>query len=65
MSMFIARCKIDERGRLTLPKSFLDANDLCEYTMVYLQAVNGSKNTARLVFDKTTSEYEEYGQENK
>jgi len=59
MSMYIARIRIDERGRLTLPKSFLDANDLCEYTMVYLQAVNGSKNTARLVFDKTTWEYKD------
>jgi len=59
MSMYITRCRIDDRGRLTLPKSFLDANGLCEYTMVYLQAVNGSKNTARLVFDKEREENEQ------
>ena len=37
--MWIAKCKIDNRGRLTLPKSFMEANKLDKYTDVFIQTM--------------------------
>jgi len=49
--MWIAECSIDERGRITLPKSFLKANDLTKYTKVYLQTAYNTDNTVKMVFE--------------
>jgi len=48
--MWIAKCKIDNRGRLTLPKSFMEANKLNMYTDVYIQTMYNTENCVKLVF---------------
>ena len=48
--MWISKCKLDDRGRLTLPKFFLNANDLNKYTSVYIQTMYNTENTVKLVF---------------
>ena len=50
MMMWISKCKLDRRGRLTLPKFFMDANNLNQYTSVYIQAMYNTENTVKLVF---------------
>ena len=49
--MNIARCKIDKRGRMTLPLSFLKANHIIpeEYEAVIHPIVN-NLNTVKIVF---------------
>jgi hypothetical protein len=49
--MNIARCKIDKRGRMTLPLSFLKANGIQpeEYEAVIHPIVN-NLNTVKIVF---------------
>ena len=54
--MYIAKCKIDERGRLTLPKAFISANDLDKYTEVYIQTMYNTDNSVKLIFSKKESE---------
>lgn len=49
--MWIAECNIDERGRITLPKSFLKANNLTKYTKVYIQSAYNTTNAVKMVFE--------------
>tara|TARA_R110002167_G_scaffold36003_2_gene114603 strand:+ start:1577 stop:1828 length:252 start_codon:yes stop_codon:yes gene_type:complete len=49
--MLIAECLIDERGRLTLPKSFLKANGINKNTKVSMMAMYNSHDTVKLIFD--------------
>ena len=37
--MWIAECKIDNRGRITLPSTFMKANELDNHTKVFIQTV--------------------------
>jgi bifunctional DNA-binding transcriptional regulator/antitoxin component of YhaV-PrlF toxin-antitoxin module len=48
--MWTGRCKIDQNGRITLPKSFRDANNITEDTDVYIQTVYNTDNIVKLVF---------------
>jgi bifunctional DNA-binding transcriptional regulator/antitoxin component of YhaV-PrlF toxin-antitoxin module len=44
--------KIDKQGRLTIPKTFLDANNLNGTGwMVYMEVINSPYNSVRLTFD--------------
>ena len=51
--MNIAKCKLDSRGRLTIPLSFFKANDMIpeDYDAV-VQVVINNLNTVKLVFSK-------------
>jgi len=60
--MWIAECNLDERGRLTLPKSFLKANELNKFTKVYIQTMYNSEDTVKLVFCNHTNKEETNGQ---
>lgn len=51
--MWIGKCKIDDRGRITLPKSFMSANQLDHYTDVYIQTMYNNENCVKLVFVDT------------
>jgi len=51
--MWIAECSIDERGRLTLPKSFLKANGLTKHTKVFVQTMYNTSDTVKLVFENS------------
>ena len=53
--MWIAECNIDERGRITLPKSFLKANNLTKYTKVYIQSAYNTTNAVKMVFENEES----------
>ena len=48
--MWIAECKIDKRGRITLPSSFMKANELNDHTKVFIQTIINNNNTVKLVF---------------
>ena len=48
--MWIAKCKIDDRGRITLPKSFMEANQLDKYTEIFIQTMYNTENCVKLVF---------------
>ena len=61
--MYLARCKIDDRGRLTLPKSFIKANNLDSYTRVYIQTMYNTENCVKLVFRGKPGEEDEKKQE--
>ena len=50
--MMICKLKIDSKGRVQLPKSFLDANEIPANSMVEVQNISTSNNAVRLVFDK-------------
>ena len=47
----ICKLKIDRRGRLTLPSSFLKANDIKKYSLVSVIPVSGRTDAVRLEFD--------------
>ena len=49
--MKIARSRIDKRGRITLPRSFLKANNLDKSTHVYFLPMQGSSSSIKLVFE--------------
>jgi hypothetical protein len=51
--MNIAKCKLDKRGRITIPLSFFKANDMIpeDYDAV-VQVVMNNLNTVKLVFSK-------------
>ena len=61
--MWIAKCKIDNRGRLTLPKSFMEANKLDKYTDVYIQTMYNTENCVKLVFKANLKELEDNNHE--
>ena len=48
--MNIAVTKIDKKGRITLPKVFLDANDIKKGTSVVIQAMYNNSNCCKLLF---------------
>tara|TARA_R110002051_G_scaffold19567_4_gene54401 strand:+ start:1454 stop:1639 length:186 start_codon:yes stop_codon:yes gene_type:complete len=44
--------KLDKQGRLTIPKTFLDANNLNgSGWWVYMEVINSNSNSVRLTFD--------------
>jgi|TARA_R100001244_G_scaffold107820_1_gene79849 DNA-binding transcriptional regulator/RsmH inhibitor MraZ len=44
--------KLDKKGRLTIPKTFLDANKLNgSECWVYMEVINSNTNSVRLTFD--------------
>ena len=47
----ICKIKIDERGRLTLPSSFLKANEIKKNSFVSVIPVSGRTDAVRLEFD--------------
>lgn len=50
--MKICSMKLDKQGRLTIPKTFLDANNLNGTGwMVYMEVINSPFNSVRLTFD--------------
>ena len=55
--MNIAKCKLDKRGRITLPLTFLKANDINpkDHTAV-IQVVANNTNTIRILFIKKGEE---------
>ena len=57
--MLIAECNIDNRGRLTLPKSFLKANKLDTSTKVYIQTMYNSSDAIKLIFFNEDNKHEE------
>ena len=49
--MNIARCKLDKRGRITLPLSFLRANNIYPETYdIVIQVIAGNSDSIRIVF---------------
>ena len=48
--MYVAKCKLDDRGRLTLPKSFMEANDIDNCTAVYISTMYNTENSVKMVF---------------
>ena len=49
--MNIAKCKIDKRGRMTLPLSFLKANGIQPETCeAVIQPIQNNLNTVKVVF---------------
>ena len=49
--MKVAKIKIDKRGRITLPRTFLDANNIIEGQYGFIEIINGSYNSVRLTFE--------------
>ena len=47
----ICKLKIDNRGRLTFPDSFLKANDIKKNSFVSVIPVSGRTDAVRLEFD--------------
>jgi len=47
----ICKIKIDERGRLTLPSSFLKANEIKKNSFVSVIPVSGRTDAVRLEFE--------------
>jgi len=48
--MLIARVKIDSRGRVSLPRTFIDANGLNESTHIVMKNKPGCKDELVLKF---------------
>ena len=55
--MNIAKCNLDKRGRLTLPLSFLKANDInpADYTAI-VQVVQNNSMAVKIVFIRKDSQ---------
>ena len=51
----ICRLKIDKKGRITLPKTMLDANNIKEGGYVVIRAMQTS-NSVKLLFEKQEKE---------
>ena len=49
--IMICKLKIDERGRLTFPDSFLKANKIKKNSFVTVHPVGGRTDAVRLEFD--------------
>tara|TARA_Y100000034_G_C6795935_1_gene356739 strand:+ start:279 stop:446 length:168 start_codon:yes stop_codon:yes gene_type:complete len=49
--MKVAKIKIDKRGRITLPRTFLDANNIIEGQYGFIEIINGSYSSVRLTFE--------------
>ena len=48
--MYISEARIDNKGRITLPKKFLEANDIQEGTRVRFQTIQGQNCTIKMIF---------------
>ena len=57
--MYIGKAKLDHRGRITLPKSFIKANDIEPQSDVYFTSIQTSDNAIRLYFKCLTHEIKE------
>ena len=49
--MKICRLKIDTKGRVQLPKSFLDANHIKIGQTGYIEVISNNSSAIRLTFD--------------
>ena len=49
--IMICKIKLDNRGRLTLPDSFLKANEIKKNSFVTVHPVGGRTDAVRLEFD--------------
>ena len=49
--MFISEARIDNKGRITLPKKFLEANNILKDTRVRFQTIQGQNYTIKMIFD--------------
>ena len=49
--IMICKLKIDKRGRLTFPDSFLKANEIKKNSFVTVHPVGGRTDAVRLEFD--------------
>ena len=58
--IMICKLKIDNRGRLTFPDSFLKANDIKKNSFVSVIPVSGRQDAVRLEF-----EWEETDEDNR
>ena len=57
--MYIGKSKLDKRGRLTVPKSFIDANQVRTNTTVYFLPMTTSDNSVRLIFETESTPVKE------
>jgi len=48
--MKICLLKIDTKGRVQIPKSFLDANEISIGQKAFLEVINSNNNAVRLSF---------------
>ena len=51
LMLAICKLKLDERGRITLPDSFLKANNLTKSTHVSVYPIYNKDDAVRLEFD--------------
>jgi len=58
--MYISETRIDNKGRITLPKKFLEANDIKEGTVVKFQTIQGQNNTIKMIFSEDHSINKEF-----
>ena len=49
--MIICKAKIDSKGRMQFPKSFLSSNKIKTNSEVKILPINGQKTAVRLVFE--------------
>ena len=49
--IMICKIRLDNRGRLTLPDSFLKANEIPKNSFVTIHPVSGRADAVRLEFD--------------
>ena len=49
--MYISEARIDDKGRITLPKKFLEANDIQSDSRVRFQSIQGQNYTIKMIFD--------------
>ena len=55
----ICKLKMDDRGRVIFPSSFLKANNLTKATHISVYPVGGRDDAVRLEFDMPNPKYEE------
>jgi DNA-binding transcriptional regulator/RsmH inhibitor MraZ len=46
----ICKLKIDSKGRVQLPKTFLEANEIPYGTTAYVEVIQSNSNSVRLTF---------------
>tara|TARA_Y100001951_G_scaffold93413_1_gene89013 strand:- start:194 stop:382 length:189 start_codon:yes stop_codon:yes gene_type:complete len=47
--MKICTLKLDKQGRITIPKTFLDANNV-QGSRIYMEVINSNSQSVRLTF---------------
>jgi len=58
--MFMGKAKIDNRGRITLPKSFIEANQIHLEEDVYFETIINQSDTIKIKFFKIGPKTAEY-----